>query len=234
MLEKEFDACRYAVISSSGELFPNLQGIWNGTSSARMVQRFHAERERQTAIAADLSANMAEALDPFFHYLETHLPEYRTDAARPTAAAIHIPWRASSHGLNNHFDATWPTTFWTAGAGWAAQFFYDYYLYTGVRRFLERRALPFMREAARFYEDFLVESADGKWLFSPSYSPENHPGNSPSQACINATMDLAVATGLLRNCVAACETLNTDPDAVERSRPSWSRCPNTRSTATAQ
>ena len=29
---------------------------------------------------------------------------------------IHVPSRFSSHGLNNHFDATWPMTFWLAGA----------------------------------------------------------------------------------------------------------------------
>ena len=66
-------------------------------------------------------------------------------------------------------------TFWTAGAGWMAQFYYDYYLYTGDRAFLRDRALPFMKEAALFYEDFLIEGPDGKLLFSPTYSPENIP-----------------------------------------------------------
>ena len=31
LLEKEYDAARYNILSSSGELFPNLQGIWSGT-----------------------------------------------------------------------------------------------------------------------------------------------------------------------------------------------------------
>ena len=91
-----------------------------------------------------------------------------------------------------------------------------------------------MKEAALFYEDFLVEGADGQWLFSPSYSPENHPRNNPSQAGVNATMDIAVAKGLLRNCIAACEALNTDPGGVERWRASCSRCPTTRSTPTGR
>ena len=219
LLEKEFDACRYAVISSSGELFPNLQGLWNGTWSPPWSGDFTLNGNVQTAIAADLSANLAECLEPFFHYLEAHLAEYRTNAARLYGCrGILIPSRASSHGLNNHFDATWPMTFWTAGAGWAAQFFYDYYLYTGDRRFLERRALPFMKEAALFYEDFLVEGPDGKWLFAPSYSPENNPRNSPAQACVNATMDIAVARELLRNCLAASEALNREAQPVERWR----------------
>jgi hypothetical protein len=171
----------------------------------------------QSALAADLSGNMAECLLPYFDFLEAHMSEFRTNAMRLYGCrGIHVPSRASSHGLNNHFDGTWPMTFWTAGAGWAAQFYYDYYLFTGDKTFLRERALPFMKEAALFYEDFLFEGPDGKLVFSPSYSPENHPANSPAQACINATMDVAVARELLRNSIAACEALNTEAEAVKR------------------
>lgn len=205
LLEKLFDAGRYAVISSSGELFPNLQGIWTGTWSPPWSADFTLNGNVQSAIAADLSANMAECLLPYFSYLEEQMPQYRDNARRLYGCrGIHVPSRASTHGWNNHFDATWPMTFWTAGAGWAAQFFYEYWLYTGDREFLEKRALPFMREAALFYEDFLVEGSDGKFLFSPSYSPENNPANNRSQACINAAMDIAVARELLTN-LAACD-----------------------------
>jgi hypothetical protein len=53
-------------------------------------------------------------------------------------------------------------------------------------------------------------------LFSPSYSPENNPANSPSQACVNATMDVAAARELLTNLIAACESLGTDGAGVKR------------------
>ncbi len=65
-----------------------------------------------------------------------------------------------------------------------------------------------MKEAALFYEDFLITGEDGRYIFNPSYSPENNPGNSGSQACINATMDVAVAKQLLRNCINAGKILN--------------------------
>ena len=54
-------------------------------------------------------------------------------------------------------------TFWTAGAGWYAQFYYDYCRYTGDRKFLKERALPFMREAAGLTGD-LPRMAAGKSL----------------------------------------------------------------------
>ncbi len=217
LLEKVFDAARYAVLSSSGEVFPNLQGIWTGTCSPPWSADFTMNGNVQCALAADLPGNLAECLEPYFRFLEAHLEEFRENARRLYGCrGIHVPSRASTHGLNNHFDATWPMTFWTAGAAWAARFYYDYALYTGDRDFLAKRAVPFMKEAALFYEDFLLEGPDGKLLFSPSYSPENNPVNSPSQACVNATMDVAAARELLANLIAACESLGTDAAGVKR------------------
>ena len=227
LLEKEFDASRYAILSSSGELFPNLQGIWNGTWSPPWSSDFTQNGNVESAIASDLSANMAECLLPYFNYQEAMLTDLHQNARGLYGArGIVVASRTSSHGLNNHFDGTWPMTFWTAGAGWAAEFYYDYYLYTGDRAFLRQHALPFMKEAALFYEDFLIEGPDGKWLFSPSYSPENNPGNHPSQACVNATMDIAVAKELLNNCIAASEALRTDADLRQRWRAMLAKMPD--------
>jgi hypothetical protein len=117
-------------------------------------------------------------------------------------------------------------TFWTAGAGWAAQFFFDYYLYTGDRDFLLNRALPFMKEAALFYEDFLMEDPDGKLLFSPGYSPENHPANIPSQACINAAMDIGVARELLNNCISSSRILGIGNEDVKRWKTMLAKMPD--------
>ena len=127
---------------------------------------------------------------------------------------IHVPSRFSSHGLNNHFDATWPMTFWVTGAAWYSLFYYDYYMYTLDKEFLQKRALPFMEQAALFYEDFLKEGADGKYVFNPSYSPENHPANHPSQACINATMDVMAANALLRSVIEASQVLGVNQDKI--------------------
>ncbi|HEY5465857.1 MAG TPA: glycoside hydrolase family 95 protein, partial [Clostridia bacterium] len=104
--------------------------------------------------------------------------------------------------------------FWTAGAGWAAHFYYDYWLYTGDRGFFLERALPFMMEAALFYEDFLIEDGHGHWLFSPSYSPENNPAGSTAQACVNATMDIAVARELFGSLIEGCVTLGIEAGRI--------------------
>ncbi|MEI7900374.1 MAG: glycoside hydrolase family 95-like protein, partial [bacterium] len=63
-------------------------------------------------------------------------------------------------------------------------------------------------------------------LFSPSYSPENNPKNNPSQACVNATMDIAVAKELLTHLIAACEELGTDAEGVTRWRALLAKMPD--------
>jgi alpha-L-fucosidase 2 len=154
-------------------------------------------------------------LTGYFDYQESLLPDYRENARRMyRCRGIHLPSRTSNHGLNNHFNENWTHTFWTAGAGWAAHFYYDYWLYTGDRKFFTERALPFMMEAALFYEDFLIEDMHGHWLFSPSYSPENNPAGNTAQACVNATMDIAVARELFGNLIEGCATLGIEAGRI--------------------
>jgi alpha-L-fucosidase 2 len=216
LLEKVFDAGRYNILSGSGELFPYLQGLWTGTYGPPWSGSYTLNGNVQTAIAADMSANMAECILPFFRFIEDHIDELRLNAKQLFGCrGICFPSVASTHLLNNHFDANWCMTFWTAGAGWASYFFYDYYEYTGDKEFLSTRAYPFMKEAALFYEDFLTKGKDGKYIFSPSYSPENNPSNSKAQASVNAAMDIGVARQLLNNCISAATILKTDADKVK-------------------
>jgi len=218
LLENEFDACRYLVLSSSGpEYPPNLQGIWGATWSPAWSGDYTQNGNLQTVVAGSLAANMPETLDGFFRYLERQLPEYRDNARRLFGTrGIHIPHRTSTHGQNNRWTNAFPMTFWTAGAAWNAQFFYDYYQVTGDKKFLLTRALPWMKEAAAFYEDFMDTGVDGKWVFNPSYSPENDAGNTQSQAAVNATMDIAAAKELFRNLVTICGKLDIEAENVAK------------------
>ncbi len=226
LLEKEFDECRYAILCCSGDYPPTLQGIWGGTWGPPWSSDYTQNGNLQCALASILSANMPECMQAFFKYMDSQMDDYRVNAKRMYGCrGINVASRTSSHGLNNHFDRTWPMTFWTAGAGWNASFYYDYYLYTGDKKFLFKKALPFMKEAAAFYEDFLIEGSDGKYVFNPSYSPENNPGNNESQACINATMDIAVAKELLTNLVTVCEELKIEKESVKRWKQMLSKMP---------
>lgn len=207
-LNRIFDAGRYAILSSTGKLPPNLQGVWNGTYDVPWSGDYTQDGNLQTAILGMLPCGDFESMQSFVDYQEALMEDYRENCRILYGCrGIHVPTRTSDMGYDIHFDETWPMLFWTAGAGWNARFFYDYWLYTGDDVFFREHALPFMKEAALFYEDYLVEGPDGKWIFTPSYSPENTPKGNDSSVAVNATMDISVARELLTNLISGCRTL---------------------------
>ena len=114
----------------------------------------------------------------------------------------------------------WPHPYWISAGGWCCRPFWDHYLVTGDLEFLRKRVVPALKELALFYEDFLtVTDKDGKYIFVPSFSPENNPANTSPSAMlvINASMDIAVCREVLANLIYASETLGTDADSV----PKW-------------
>ncbi len=214
LVERVFYAGRYHVLSSTGELPPHLQGVWAGDYRSPWSSDYTQNGNVQTVIASMLPGHMFFGMDSYLSYMESLVPDFRVNAWRLyRSRGIHVPSRTSTHGFNNHFHASYPMTFWTAGAGWAARFFYDYWLFSGDDEFLHTRALPFMREAAQFYEDFLTETPAGVYEFVPSYSPENTPMNSDSPACINAAMDIAVCRELLTNLLIVSRTLGVEQES---------------------
>ena len=220
LIEKEFDAGRYNILSSTGELPPNLQGVWGGTYVPDWASDYTHNGNVPSAIASILMGNMSELMLAYTNYIESLVPWMEINAKHLFGArGIVLPSRTSTHGFNNALAPNFAGGFWVAGAGWAAHFFYDYYLYTGDRMFLKDHALPFMEKAVMFFEDYLYEGPDGKWIFSPTQSPENTPGNSNSQGTFNATMDVAVAKELLRNTIAASMELGCNQTEIPR----WQR-----------
>jgi hypothetical protein len=215
LIEKEFDAGRYNIISSTGELPPTLQGVWAGTYSPPWASDFTHNGNVPSALASMLMGNMPELLLAYTSYIESIVPYLEINARRIFGArGVVLPSRSTTDGFNNSFNARFPGAFWVAGAAWAAHFFYDYYLYTGDRDFLAEHALPFMEKAGVFFEDYLIEGPDGKYMFIPCQSPENAPSNTRSQATYNATMDVAAAKELFHSLVAASRELAVNEEKI--------------------
>ncbi len=215
LIEKEFDAGRYNIISCTGELPPVLQGVWAGTYSPSWASDFTHNGNVPSAIASMLMGNTPELMLAYTSYMESIVPYMELNARRIFGArGIILPSRSTTNGFNNAFAPRFAGAFWVAGAAWAAHFFYDYYLYTGDREFLKEHALPFMEKAAVFFEDYLYEGPDGRYIFSPTQSPENTPGNSNSQGSFNATMDVDAAKELLHNLIAVSRELGVNGQKI--------------------
>jgi len=216
--ERMHDLGRYLLISSSGKLPPNLQGVWNGIWNPPWSSDYTLDENLQMMMWQVLPGNLPELSQSYFNLIESYIEDWRTNArlfygCRGVFSSI----RSTTSGLHKHFCRDYPMMFWTAGAGWLAQMFYDYWQFTGDREFLEKHAVPYMKEVALFYEDFLIRGPNGKYIFIPSYSPENTPLNSDGPAAVNAAMDIAVARELLTNLIAACKYLGVGLGEV----PKW-------------
>jgi len=220
LTEKVFDAARYNIISCTGDLPPTLQGLWAGTYVPSWASDFTHNGNVPSAIAGMLPGHTPELMLAYTSYIESIVPDLRVNARHIFGArGIVLPSRSTTHGYNNALAPNFAGGMWVAGAPWAAHFFYDYYLYTGDRTFLAQHALPFMQEAALFFEDYLYEGPDGKYIFSPTTSPENSPSNTHSQGTFNATMDVAAAKELLTNLIAASRELGVNAQKI----PVWEK-----------
>jgi alpha-L-fucosidase 2 len=211
LLERMYDAGRYVCLcSASDKNPPNLFGIWTGTWAPAWSGDYTLDTNIQLDIESAYSGNMAECMEGYFRLLEGFVPEFRVNAKNLYGCrGIFAGCRASNTGLCLHWGQGWAGQFWMPGAAWLAHWFYDHYQYTGDRAFLRDRAVPFMKECALFYEDFLFIDASGKYRFSPSFSAENGQGD-------NSAQDISICRELLSNLIAACETLGIEQDGVKR------------------
>ncbi len=216
-IEELFYAARYNIICATGKTPPNLQGIWGSSWQPPWASDYTHDGNLPVAISSFLISDLPELMMSYFDYHDARLSYYRDNAKKLyNCRGIQIPSHTSSQGWNNHFNETWCLTFWNGAAPWAAHYYYDYWLYTNDKTFLEERAYPFMKETALFFEDFLTIGTDGKYIFNPSYSPENNPSNYPSQATLNATMDVMLVNELLRNLIEAGKVLGEDKKQLEK------------------
>lgn len=218
LVQTMFEYGRYLLICSSrpGGLPANLQGVWNGDLAPAWNSDYHNDENLQMNYWQALPGNMAETTLPYFDYFERYLEDFRENARKLYGTkGIFVPLAQSLSGLA--YPCIW--TNWVSAAGWLGQLFYDYYLFTGDKEFLARRAIPWLKEIALFYEGYLHKGPFGKLYFSPSMSPENSPpGEGLRSLTANATMDVAVCREVLNSLCDSCELLGVEKDGVPRWR----------------
>lgn len=219
MIERAFDAGRYNIICSTGNYPPNLQGIWSATWLANWSGSFTTNGNLESAVAFNLMGNTPELMEAYFRFYDERWHEFRENAKLfKGTRGFHVPAQLTVSPRSTNFTDRHPHNYWHSGAAWACQFYFDYYQYTGDKKFLEEKAYPLMKEAAEFYEDFLIKTeVNDKLAFVPSYSPENSPiTESMSPVSINATMDVSAAKQLLTNLIKASKILNKDAELQKK------------------
>ncbi len=209
-----FNYGRYLLISSSknGGLPANLQGIWNGDYNPAWASDYHLDENIQMNYWLSLPSGLNNCMLPFYDYFDSYVEDYKENAKRIyNARGVLMPLAQTTHGKTD--------SYWISAAGWIAAHYFDYWLFTADDGFLENRAVPYMQQVIDFYEDYLKIEENGKFVFVPSYSPENTPSvPDASSMCINATMDIAIAKEVFSNMITACEYLNIRKEGIAKWR----------------
>ena len=229
LIQKLSDYGRYLLISSSreGGVPANLQGIWNGDYAPPWYGHYGNNENIQMNYWQAMPGNLKESMLAFFDFFDAHMEEFRYNARQLWGCrGIYIPpFMTPANPVTVENQAH--TINWTEAAGWLSSFYYDYYLFTGDKEFLEKRAIPFLKETALFYEDFIIKDENGKNMFIPSESPENQPAdkvwfnpatgkNESIRIQINSTMAIAVSKEVFSNLIKACEELGIEKEGVKR------------------
>ncbi|HSU50610.1 MAG TPA: glycoside hydrolase N-terminal domain-containing protein, partial [Segetibacter sp.] len=200
---------RYLLISSSrpGTRPANLQGIWNDLLTPPWGSKY------TTNINLEMNYWPAELLNlsPLHQPLFTMLEELEETGKKTAKAHYNAPgwvlhhntdlWRgtapinAANHGI------------WVTGGAWLCHHLWEHYQFTQDKDFLRNKAYPIMKDAALFFNTFLVKDPKTGWLISsPSNSPE-HGG-----LVAGPTMDHQIIRDLFKNVMQASEILQIDKD----------------------
>ncbi len=203
LLEKLWYFGRYLFISSAREdgHLCSPYGLWCGDYKAAGAQST-ADGTLGLLYSLCLSGNLSQYLNGVFSYYENVISDLKKNAQRLYACrGIFVPSvTAGSTGLLGSIEPE--AVHYVAGSAVIANMFYRYYQFTGDKKFLKDRAMPFMKEAVMFYEDFFKLGLDGKYISCPSYSPSNSPSNSPNlRIAMNSALDFSAVKELLGNLI---------------------------------
>lgn len=209
-----FQFGRYLLISSSqpGGQPANLQGIWNYKLLAPWDGKYTLNINTQMNYWPAEVTNLSEMHDPMIQFIkELSETGCQTAAMYGTRGwTLHHNtdiWR-STGAVDGPRYGIWPTS-----NAWLCQHFWERYLYTGNKKYLEE-IYPILKDASLFFVDFLVEEPENGWLVvTPSNSPENIPAfNKKKGAALYAgtTMDNQLVFNLFSITMDAAKALEID------------------------
>ena len=204
---------RYLLISASrpGTQPANLQGIWNNRLAPPWDSKYTININTEMNYWPAEITNLAECTEPLIimvedlavtgqnvakeHYnMNGWVTHHNTDIWRGAA-----PINNANHGL-------WPT-----GGAWLSQHLWWHYQFSGDTEYLKNTAYPILKEASRFFSEYLVpDPKNPGWLVSgPSNSPEL------GGLVMAPAMDHQIIRELFTNTIDAAKVLNVDTDFAE-------------------
>ncbi|MBP2411776.1 alpha-L-fucosidase 2 [Arthrobacter stackebrandtii] len=164
---------RYLLLGSSrqGGLPANLQGVWNESNTPPWASDYHTNINVQMNYWGAETANLSECHVPLVEYVKQVAVPSRV-ATRNAFGAETRGWTArTSQSIFGGNSWEWNVV----SSAWYAQHIYEHWAFSQDRKYLVETALPMLKEICNFWEDRLVEDADGKLVSPKGWSPEHGP-----------------------------------------------------------
>lgn len=206
--ELYFQFGRYLLISSSrpGNLPANLQGIWHNNVDGPWRIDYHNNINLQMNYWPACATNLSECTLPLIDFIRTLVKPGAVTAKSYFGAR---GWTAGISG--NIFGFTAPLSsqdmswnFNPMAGPWLATHVWDYYDYTGDKKFLKEIGYDLIKSSANFAVDYLWKREDGTYTAAPSTSPEHGPIDQ------GATFVHGVVREILLNAIDASKALGVD------------------------
>ncbi len=198
-----FQYGRYLLISSSrpGTLPANLQGIWNNSNSPAWSGDYHSNINLQMNYWLAETANLPELAEPLFDLLSTSAPIYRKYTAKEYGDTTQ--GFVTRMSINPFGGTGWD---WNIeGTAWLAQHYWEHYLFSDDRKFLEAKAWPWLRDVSLFWLGRLKEAPDGSLVVPNAWSHEHGQHEDGTAHAQQLMWDL------FSNTLAAAKLLGKDP-----------------------
>ena len=214
LAEKIYKFGRYLTVASTPDegsatlLSP--VGMWNGSYMPDRSYR-SASGELQMSYMHTLQGNMFFNMESSFEYFWNNLDDYRNNAQRifgcrglavPVVSAPNTGRLGSTDVFAVHFSGC---------AAFIANLYYKYAKVSQNTKFLKTRLIPFMKEVALFYDDF-IKFTDNGMEISPSALPlriaDAISFTDRPVVAKNSVLDYELAKDLLTNLIEACEICN--------------------------
>ena len=234
LIMQQWQFGRYLLVSSSrpGCLPANLQGLWNYDLGPAWSCDYHTNINLQCNYWAAETVGLSDCHTALFDYMNAYLLESgkRTAAEGYGTRGCVVHHLSDIYGFTTPADGLWGI--WPHGASWLSYHMWEHYLFTQDKEFLEKDAYEFIRQAAIFFLENLVEDAHGYLVYGPSTSPENryliNDENGDPYACyltLSSTMDVGIIGGLFRNFLDASGVLGIEDEDVAAIRAAKEKMP---------
>ena len=213
-----FNYGRYLLYTSSAnaELPANLQGKWNEDINPAWDSDYHHDINLEMNYWMAETANLHKYTDALFNHMERFIPHGKEVAKKLyNCNGVYLPLQTDPWGRATPEAFGWAV--WIGAGPWLAQHMWWHYEYGLDEEFLRKRAYPFIKEVAAFYESYLIKDVKGIYQIVPSQSPENRfigSGELPVSLCVSSTMDVQLAMDLLSHAIKGAKILGVDDDKI--------------------